>query len=305
MTVTDRSPTAPTGSRAADRIASFRSDLDGLRAVAIVLVVGYHIGLTGFDGGFVGVDVFFVLSGFLITRNLLGELDRRDVSLTRFWAKRIRRLMPALTLVTVMTLAASMLVLTPFDWAATARDGLASLFYVSNITFAQQSLNYFAGGVERSPFLHTWSLSVEEQFYLVWPIAFAVLARLVRSPGVRRAVLGLLFASTSAVSFLLAMKLTARGTPWSFFSLPTRAWEFGLAGLLALVARSPRFTSGPQAASVVAGCGGVLLAVSLLVLDGSSRHPGMVTLLPVTGTLQLPGPNRSAARINEGRGLRG
>ena len=186
MAITSTEVVTPPAPRADTRW--FRGDVDGLRAIAIVLVVAYHAGIPVFRGGFIGVDVFFVISGFLISRNLLRESETSGgVALGRFWARRVRRLVPALALVVAVTLVAGYFILPVFQLNDFAKQGAAATLYVSNILFASQATNYFAADINTSPFLHTWSLGVEEQFYLVWPVLFALVCSvLARGAGRRR-----------------------------------------------------------------------------------------------------------------------
>ncbi|MEO6877315.1 MAG: acyltransferase, partial [Gemmatimonadaceae bacterium] len=148
----------------------FRPDIEGLRAIAVLLVIAFHSGIPGTTGGFVGVDVFFVISGFLITSLLIDEAERSGtISLPTFYARRIRRLFPAASAVLLATLAAAAVVQPPLQQLLTAASTRAAGFYLSNIHFARLASDYFSGDVKTDPVLHTWSLSVEEQFYLVWP----------------------------------------------------------------------------------------------------------------------------------------
>ncbi len=267
---------------------AFRPDVDGLRAVAIVLVVAFHAGVPHLGGGFIGVDVFFVISGYLITRNLLSESNRSGgVSLSTFWAKRIRRLVPALALMVVVVLLAAAVVLPAPEWGQTAADGRAAALYVSNIAYANQSTDYFAGDLDSSLFLHTWSLSVEEQFYLVWPVAVALACLAVRRrrghiPGALGAVFGVVLVG----SFALDLVLTGDGSPNAFFGLPSRAWEFAAGGLLAVLTLR-RGIRSPVTGSVLVAAGGALLAFGTIVIHSGTPYPGAWALIPVTGTLAV------------------
>jgi peptidoglycan/LPS O-acetylase OafA/YrhL len=148
---------------------AYRPDLDGLRAIAIIAVVFYHAGL-GFSGGYVGVDVFFVISGYLITTLILKDLENDSFSMANFWERRIRRIFPALSVVVAVTCVAAWLLLLPEDLEKLGASVIAQSFLVSNFYF-WRTTNYFGGANEEKPLLHTWSLAVEEQFYLVFPIA--------------------------------------------------------------------------------------------------------------------------------------
>jgi peptidoglycan/LPS O-acetylase OafA/YrhL len=258
---------------------AFRPDLEGLRGVAILLVLVYHAGVAGAGGGFVGVDVFFVLSGFLITGLLLRERERRGrVDLAAFYARRVRRILPAALVVALGTLVLSLLVLAPLDVPSVATDAVASALSAGNIRFAATSMDYFASDAPPSPFLHYWSLGVEEQFYLVWP-ALLILATRYRRPrlGAGVALLGVLVAS-----FVASYLLTDVAASWAFYSLPTRAWQLGLGGLLAVtVAWHRRIPSWALAPVGVAGLGAIL--ASLVLIDGSTPYPGVVALLPTLG----------------------
>jgi peptidoglycan/LPS O-acetylase OafA/YrhL len=267
-------------------VPRFRGDIDSLRAVAILAVVGYHAELPGFRGGFTGVDVFFVISGYLITRNLLAEATGRGaVRLGRFWARRVRRLVPALGLVVLATLVASYLILPVVELDRVARQGAAAALYVSNVLFARQAQDYFATDVDRSPFLHTWSLGVEEQFYLVWPLLVAaVVLGFRRRPEHLRTALGVTFGLVLAASFGLNLVQTGEGSSWAFFGLPARAWEFAAAGLLATVTIPEALRTGVS--RTVAGVVGIaMIVVGVVVLSDAQAYPGARALLPVVGTL--------------------
>ena len=229
-----------------DSPAHFRPDIEGLRAVAILAVLAYHARIPGTGGGFIGVDVFFVISGFLITGLLLREVTSTGhLDLPRFYARRARRLLPAALVVIAVTVALSAVILSPLRFPGVALDGAASSLYVSNYRYALIATDYFAADTEPSPLLHFWSLAVEEQFYLVWPVLILAAVRLL-SPRRLWMVVGLV----AAGSFALSVVLTDVNQPWAFYSLGTRAWQ------LALGASGGAGRPGPaRAVAGVAGCG--------------------------------------------------
>jgi peptidoglycan/LPS O-acetylase OafA/YrhL len=266
----------------------FRPDIEGLRAVAVLLVLLYHAAVPGFGGGYVGVDVFFVLSGFLITGLLLRELERTgSISLPSFYARRLRRLLPAVALLIVVTVAVSVVVLSPLRAGDVAADGVAAALYASNLRFAVQATDYLQSELAPSPLLHLWSLGVEEQFYLFWP---ALLLLATRAGGNLRVRVGILAAVVVGASFALSAWLTMENAPWAFFSLPTRAWELGIGALLAVGAGQLAAMRRPIARA--AGWLGLgMIVASALLIDTSTPFPGGAALLPVLGTAlaMLPG----------------
>ena len=246
--------------------------------MAILLVVLFHAAPGSVAGGYIGVDVFFVISGFLITGLLVRELrDRGRVDLGRFYARRIRRLLPAAALAIGATFLLSALIVPPLVLPRVTGDGVASALSVANIRFAVAAGDYFSAEAAASPFLHYWSLSVEEQFYLVWPalliLAFAVL----RGP---RGV-GLAVALVAVVSFVLSIVLTDTAVNWAFFSLPTRAWQLALGGLLALTALGG--LRAGRASGLLAVCGWLGLAavvIASVAFDAQLAYPGWWALVP-------------------------
>jgi peptidoglycan/LPS O-acetylase OafA/YrhL len=217
------------------RSEAFRPDIEGMRGVAVLLVVLFHAGLAGVAGGFIGVDVFFVISGFLITGLLLRERERTgSVDLVRFYARRARRILPAAVVVIAITLPVAVLVLDPLSRAAVIIDGLASALSIGNIRFADVAGDYFSSAGTSSPFLHFWSLGVEEQFYLIWPVLL-ILAGRSRRP---RIGIGLVLGGVVVTSLVAEVVVTNAAVNWAFYSLPTRAWQLAIGGLLAVATMS-------------------------------------------------------------------
>lgn len=269
---------------------AFRTDINGLRAVAVLAVVVYHAGIA-IPGGFTGVDVFYVISGYLISSLLLREVGRSGtVDLVEFWTRRMRRLVPALALVVTVTLVACLLLLSPLVWGHLAWHGASAMLFVSNLLFPYQGQNYFSDSATPSPFLHTWSLGIEEQFYIFWPLLILLavaLARRTRVPA--RRMLQMLFAGTFAVSLAASVWLTATVPDWAFYILPTRAWEFAGAALVATLPwerLAGRTGLPPRVLRALLGTAGfVLLALSFAFVHETDPFPGTIALLPVGGAL--------------------
>ena len=265
--------------------AWFRLDIEGLRAVAVILVVLYHAGATVVSGGYVGVDVFFVISGFLITSLLLRELDdTRRLSIVRFYARRAVRLLPAATVVVATTLLAAWLWLPPLRLKSIAGDALATTVYGLNYRLADRGVDYLGAAQAPSPLQHFWSLAVEEQFYLAWPLLLLA-ASLVwrRSRRVSRpAVAGVLLA-VIGVSLAASVWQTHASAPWAYFGAHTRAWELAVGALIAVsathCARLPAML-----ARILGGAGLAAVLASALLFDESTAFPGYAATLPVAGT---------------------
>jgi peptidoglycan/LPS O-acetylase OafA/YrhL len=272
----------------------FRPDIEGLRAVAVLLVVACHCGVSWFQGGFIGVDVFFVLSGYLITGLLVAEIRGTSrLDLPRFYARRARRLLPALLLVVLATLAACVLIQGPQELEFAGRAARATALYVSNVFFDQHAADYFAPDVEANPFLHTWSLGVEEQFYLVWPLLLLLGLRGRRS---NRPLLWLL-AGVTSLSFLFCLWSTAHRPTLAFYELPARAWEFGLGGLLACAGVSRLHGT---AAWLLGWLGLATILVAAYLLRGGSGFPGWLATAPALGTMAVLSAGQAPARRGAG-----
>jgi len=211
----------------------FRADIQGLRAIAVLLVLIYHLWPNTLTGGFVGVDVFFVISGFLITAHLLQHPPQRGRDLLEFWGRRIRRLLPAAFLVLAVTAIASLLLAPQTRWAATAGQTIASALYVQNWVLAANSVDYLAAADPPTPVQHYWSLSVEEQFYLFWPILILAIFWLVRRARLAPAVVTrVAMLAVIAASLYVSITATASDPASAYFITPTRVWELAVGGLV-------------------------------------------------------------------------
>jgi peptidoglycan/LPS O-acetylase OafA/YrhL len=267
-------------------VPHFRPDIEGLRAVAVILVVLYHAGIKPVGGGYVGVDVFFVISGFLITTQLFNELSiHQTISVARFYARRATRLLPASTLVLLATVVGALLWLPPTRFKSISLDALAGTFYGINWRLAAQGVDYLNASAPPSPLQHFWSLAVEEQFYLVWPLLLLAssLAWRWRRATLSRASIIVALLALSIVSFTLSISQTHSASPWAYFGAHTRAWELALGALVAITA--PYLTRSPRAAAAVAtwlGLAAVL--VSALLFTDATPFPGYAALLPVGGS---------------------
>lgn len=257
---------------------AYRADIDGLRGIAVLAVVAFHFDLLPLAGGFVGVDMFFVVSGFLITGFIVDELDRDRFSILAFYERRIRRLFPALFVVLATTLGLGALLLLPTDLVALGKSTLSMLLFLSNAWFWRNE-GYFDSPLSGEPLLHTWSLAAEEQFYLVYPLLLMLLSYRWRQQ--RSVVIAML----GGVSLALCVALQAHAPIATFYLSPARGWEFALGGLLALGAfAAPKTQVGRE---TLAWSGIALLAASFLLIEASPRFPGWLALAPVIGTALL------------------
>jgi peptidoglycan/LPS O-acetylase OafA/YrhL len=260
----------------------FRPDVEGLRAVAVVPVVLFHAGVSWLQGGYVGVDVFFVISGFLITGLLLREHEERNrISISGFYARRARRILPAAMLVIVLTVLASYYIQNFVQYAKVAQDGRWAALFAANIHFAQVGTGYFQQSVAPSPLEHYWSLGVEEQFYLVWPALILLVGALFTRIPLRWRVTVFAVALTAA-SFVWSLIQTNANPTWAYFSPLTRGWELGIGAVAA--ALIPHFRKLPRAAGMTLAYGGIAaIVISALWYTSATPYPGTAALLPVLG----------------------
>jgi peptidoglycan/LPS O-acetylase OafA/YrhL len=281
-------------------VGQYRPDIDGLRAIAITAVVAFHAGLPYVTGGFVGVDIFFVLSGFLITSMLFKEAELMGrIDLLEFYARRVRRLLPAASIVLMVSVILAYFFLLPMgdEQLKFARSAAAAALFASNIYFWKSSGGYFDGPSDQIPLLHTWSLSVEEQFYLIWPILLIGLVRLSKWRGLKlrklvlAALAGMFFCSLATSIWLSQVSPSA-----GFYLLPSRVWELAAGAFVGVFLQNNwvqqlnqikensklnRFTTGLACTGVVAIC------YSVISFDASMAFPGWMALLPVVGTVAV------------------
>ena len=264
----------------------FRSDVEGLRAIAILLVIGAHFEIPGLSAGFIGVDIFFVLSGFLITGILVREhQNEHRINLLRFYANRFRRLFPALATMLVASSLAAYWILPDTQQLTQSKAAAMAAVWLSNIHFTFADNNYFGLETSNNIFLHTWSLGVEEQFYLLWPlvILMALTPSSIRSRQSLKISLTLfaLFAS----SLVACLYLSNKNTIFSFYMMPTRAWQFAAGGLIWHLSQAkPADLKGSRISFAAAT---LLLLTAILVIKPTSTYPGLLSLLPTSATCAL------------------
>ncbi|HPG88702.1 MAG TPA: acyltransferase, partial [Hyphomicrobium sp.] len=253
---------------------TYRPEIDGLRAVAVLAVVLFHAKLGPFTGGYVGVDVFFVISGFLITSIVVREIKAQTFSFADFYERRIRRIFPALFVIMFAAFVAGWFLLTPKDYQDFARSAMNTSVFVSNFAFNQHA-GYFAPASDTQPLLHTWSLAVEEQFYVIAPVALLLLYRL--TPRQRVGIFAVIFfASLAAAEFGVRNE-----SSWAFYLVHARAWELMVGMALALgIVPDLRSRVGAEALGL-AGLG--LIALAIFRYTPETAFPGLAALAPCIG----------------------
>lgn len=308
----DKSVVAEISGALGDRVIvprpQFRADIEGLRAIAILMVVAYHAGIPGFGGGYVGVDIFFVISGYLITWLLVYEIQEKNkVNLIRFYARRVRRLLPALAFMLLVTVSISAILYAPLEQENLARTAFTTATYSSNLYFAQTAVDYLAADLKSNPLLHAWSLSVEEQFYIVWPlfVMFVLGALFRRQRSLSRLNIILWMSAITMGSFALSLYLTEVRQPFAFFLSPSRTWEFSVGALAVLVPTGSIKTIVKAEVWGWLGLGGVLSAA--FFFSEATRFPGVAAVLPTVATAVIlrAGSVSSETRLAQFLGLRG
>lgn len=255
---------------------NFREDINGLRAWAVVAVVLYHFQISALSGGFAGVDIFFVISGYLMTAIIVKDLEKGDFSITKFYMARVRRILPALLVVIAILLSLGWFWLPTLDYQSLGNEAGYSLAFLSNIGYYFSS-GYFDSASHEKWLLHTWSLAVEAQFYVLFPIFVALLWRL--KPGVKPLTLTLLL--LFILSFTLNIWLVHKNPDAAFYLLPTRGWELAAGGLVFLLRR--QFTIKPSLNTLLFAFGWLFIIGSLFLIDKMMQWPGYWALFPVLG----------------------
>jgi peptidoglycan/LPS O-acetylase OafA/YrhL len=254
----------------------YRPEVNGLRALAVIPVILSHAGFSWFSGGFIGVDVFFVISGYLITTIILNELENGNFSLKKFYERRARRIFPALFLVIISCIPFAWMWIDPIYFRDFAQSLVAMGFFASNILFWQES-NYFGPAAEVKPLLHTWSLSIEEQFYVLFPILLIIVFKFARRY-MNWVLLGALL-----FSLLLSEYTSKQDSLTSFFMIHTRAWELLTGGYIAYLGTRNVFAVNESASKVLTLFGVGLILYAIISFDQYTRSPGFMTVIPVLG----------------------
>jgi peptidoglycan/LPS O-acetylase OafA/YrhL len=274
-------------------IFEYRPHIDGLRAVAVISVLLFHFDKHLLSGGFVGVDVFFVISGYLIASIIISECENGKFSFSRFYQRRISRIFPVFFLVSLATLVTAYFLYTPQDFASAGAVAIAAALSVANLKFMLQG-NYFQISPDAQPLLHFWSLSVEEQFYLVFPLIVYLAFRI----GMTRRNLFYVLIAITVFSFAACVVLTTKNSTWAFYLLPTRAWEL-LSGCILATYRTDRRTGNQRLGSILSNIGLFTIITSFFVIHEGMSFPGYIAVFPVLGTVLLISCCQISQSINQ------
>lgn len=266
------------------KFGQYRTDVDGLRAIAVLSVILFHINHDLLPGGFVGVDVFFVISGYLISLHIFNEMDTGVFSLKEFYRRRIKRIMPAMFLVVGVTLIFSQIIMLPKDSTEVANTSIFSLLSIANVYFWKFSnSSYFAPSSDQVPLLHLWSLGVEEQFYIFWPIVILLLYK-----RINRQIFISVLICTILLSTLIGELLYSRSHSFIYYMLPSRAGEFLIGAFVAYLHKDSTnnllISPASNVNKVFCSIGLSLIVLSFFIIDKRSIFPGLITVVPTIGT---------------------
>ncbi|MDC4894292.1 acyltransferase [Acinetobacter baumannii] len=259
---------------------SFRYDINGLRAYAVILVVLFHFGILGFSGGFIGVDIFFVISGFLMTKIIVSGIEKNSFNILKFYLSRAHRIIPALAILCLFITLIGWFTLTPQELKEYSKHVISSLSFISNIQYFREA-GYFDAASHEKLLLHTWSLSVEWQFYIILPLLLVLFNKIFKSANTLKILYLILF----SISLTLSIIISKSNSSAAFYLLPTRAWEMMAGGLIFILFQN--LTLNNLATKIIELTGFTLIAISLIIFTGSTLWPSYNAFLPVLGTFLI------------------
>lgn len=259
---------------------SFRYDINGLRAYAVILVVLFHFGILGFSGGFIGVDIFFVISGFLMTKIIVSGIEKNSFNILKFYLSRAHRIIPALAVLCLFITLIGWFTLTPQELKEYSKHVISSLSFISNIQYFREA-GYFDAASHEKLLLHTWSLSVEWQFYIILPLLLILFNKIFKSANTLKILYLILF----LISLTLSVIISKLNSSAAFYLLPTRAWEMMAGGLIFILFQN--LTLNNLATKIIELTGFILIAISLIIFTGSTLWPSYNAFLPVLGTFLI------------------
>ncbi len=268
----------------------YRPEIDGLRAIAVIAVIVFHLNASWLPGGFIGVDIFFVISGFLITKIFIRNFNENNFNILEFWSKRIRRLLPALLFLIFLVSSYSYLFIYYGEWPSISLQTLTTLGSIANLEMWKHANDYWGASAEKTPLLHMWSLAVEEQFYLVYPIFFIIFYKIGGMKMIKYALAILTF-----ISLVLCVIITYRDVSLAFYMLPTRAWELGVGGLVALISKAHKKDNNHL--KLFQYIGFSLILISSIFIS-AQEFPGYKAILPVLGTALFIYSSPSSSWLN-------
>lgn len=273
--------------------SKFRYDINGLRAYAVILVVLFHFNILGFSAGFIGVDIFFVISGYLMTKIIIDQLLQDKFSIWKFYLARGIRILPALLVLTVVVAIVGWFLLIPEEYKNYGKHAASSITFLSNVLYWRESSDYFSAGAHDKILLHTWSLSVEWQFYIILPIILLVIGKIKKS----RAILNFAILVGFLISAFLSYKVSQSSQTTAFYMIPTRAWEMLAGGLVYTYFSQISLSNLIKKVIEITGFG--LILISLIVFDITTLWPGINAALPVVGSMLILIANNNESTLTK------